>query len=64
MTNNFEVSALEVSYNYKNKRQIETFFKWIKQNLVIKKIWGYSVNAVKVNIWIAICTYYTDTVSL
>jgi hypothetical protein len=57
MTNNFEVSALQVSYIYKNRWQIETFFKWIKQNLVIKKLWGHSQNAVKVHIWIAICTY-------
>jgi hypothetical protein len=57
MTNNFEVSALQVSYIYKNRWQIETFFKWIKQNLVIKKLWGHSQNAVKTHIWIAICTY-------
>ena len=57
MTNNFEVTALEISYIYKNRWQIETFFKWIKQNLVIKKLWGHSQNAVKIHIWIAICTY-------
>lgn len=57
MTNNFEVSALEVSYIYKNRWQIETFFKWIKQNLVIKKLWGHSQNAVKIHIWTAICSY-------
>ena len=57
MTNNFEVTALEVSFIYKNRWQIETFFKWIKQNLVIKKLWGHSQNAVKTHIWIAICTY-------
>jgi len=57
MTNNFEVSALEVSNIYKNRWQIETFFKWIKQNLVIKKLWGHSQNAVKTHIWTAICTY-------
>lgn len=57
MTNNFDVSALEVCNIYKNRWQIETFFKWIKQNLVIKKLWGHSQNAVKINIWIAICTY-------
>jgi len=57
MTNNFQVSALQVSYIYKNRWQIETFFKWIKQNLVIKKLWGHSQNAVKTHIWIAICTY-------
>lgn len=57
MTNNFEVTALEVCNIYKNRWQIETFFKWIKQNLVIKKLWGYSQNAVKTHVWVAICTY-------
>jgi Domain of unknown function (DUF4372)/Transposase DDE domain len=57
MTNNFEVTALEIAYLYKNRWQIETFFKWIKQNLSIKKFWGHSSNAVKTHIWIAICTY-------
>jgi hypothetical protein len=33
------------------------FFKWIKQNLTIKKLWGHSANAVKIHIWAAICTY-------
>ena len=40
LTNNFEVSALEVANLYKNRWQIEVFFKWIKQNLTIKKFWG------------------------
>jgi hypothetical protein len=57
LTNNFEVSALEVARLYRNRWQIEVFFKWIKQNLTIKKLWGYSENAVNVHIWIAICTY-------
>ena len=57
LTNNFEVSALEVANLYKNRWQIEVFFRWIKQNLVIKKLWGQSENAVKIHIWMAICTY-------
>lgn len=57
LSNNFDVSALEIANLYKNRWQIETFFKWIKQNLVIKKLWGYSENAVKTHIWVAICTY-------
>lgn len=57
LTNNFEVSALEIANLYKNRWQIEVFFKWIKQNLVVKKLWGYSVNAVKTHLWMAICTY-------
>lgn len=57
LTNNFEVSALEIARLYRNRWQIEVFFKWIKQNLTIKKLWGHSENAVKVHIWIALCTY-------
>jgi hypothetical protein len=57
LTNNFEVSALEVANLYKNRWQIEVFFKWVKQNLVIKKLWGHSENAVKIHIWMAFCTY-------
>ena len=57
LSNNFEVSALEIARLYKNRWQIELFFKWIKQNLVIKKLWGHSPNAVKIHIWVAICAY-------
>lgn len=57
LTNNFEVSALEIAYLYKNRWQIEVFFKWIKQNLTIKKLWGHSENAVNIHIWVAISTY-------
>ena len=57
MTNNFEITALEIAHLYKNRWQIEIFFKWIKQNLSIKQFWGHSINAVKTHIWIAICTY-------
>jgi len=57
LSNNFEVSALEIANLYKNRWQIEVFFKWIKQNLIIKKLWGQSENAVKIHIWIAIITY-------
>ena len=57
LTNNFEVTALEVACLYQNRWQIEVFFRWIKQNLTIKKLWGHSENAVKIHIWIAICTY-------
>jgi hypothetical protein len=57
LTNNFDVSALEVANLYKNRWQIETFFKWIKQNLTIKKFWGHSENAVKIQLWVAIIAY-------
>jgi len=59
LTNNFEVSALEIARLYRNRWQIEVFFKWIKQNLTIKKLWGHSENAVNLHIWVAICTYLT-----
>lgn len=57
LTNNFDVSALEVAHLYRNRWQIEVFFKWIKQNLTIKKLWGHSENAVNLHLWAAICTY-------
>jgi hypothetical protein len=57
LTNNFEVSAFEIACLYKNRWQIEVFFKWIKQNLVIKKLWGHAEKAVKIHIWVAIITY-------
>lgn len=57
LTNNFVVSALEVAYLYKNRWQVEVFFKWIKQNLTVKKLWGCSENAVKIHLWMAICTH-------
>jgi hypothetical protein len=57
LTNNFEISAIEVATLYKYRWQIELFFKWIKQHLKIKKFWGETENAVKTQIWIAICNY-------
>jgi len=57
LTNNFILSALTVTQLYKCRWQIELFFKWIKQHLRIKAFYGTSVNAVKTQIWIAICVY-------
>lgn len=57
LTNNFEITAIEVALLYKHRWQIELFFKWIKQHLKIKRFWGESENAVKTQIWIAVCTY-------
>ena len=57
LTNNFDINAIDVALLYKNRWQIELFFKWIKQHLRIKKFWGQSSNAVKTQIWIAVCTY-------
>lgn len=57
LTNNFDLTAMEITLLYKYRWQIELFFKWIKQHLKIKKFWGESENAVKTQIWIAICNY-------
>ena len=57
ITNNFILSALLIANLYKQRWQIELFFKWIKQHLKIKSFWGYSENAVKTQIWIAVLTY-------
>ena len=57
LTNNFELDAFTITILYKNRWHIELFFKWIKQHLKIKKFWGQSENAVKTQIWIAVCTY-------
>ena len=57
ITNNFKTSAYQIAMLYKNRWQIELFFKWIKQHLRIKVFWGESPNAVKTQIWVAVCTY-------
>ncbi len=57
LSNNFNVTALEIASLYRIRWQIEIFFKWIKQNLTIKTLWGHSENAVNIHIWVAICTY-------
>lgn len=57
LTNNFELEPLEIATLYRYRWKIEVFFKWIKQNLQIKTLWGHSINAVKIHLWVAICTY-------
>lgn len=57
ITNNFEISAVDVANLYKYRWTIELFFKWIKQHLKVKTFWGYSFNAVKTQIYIAMITY-------
>lgn len=51
------MSAYSIALLYKNRWQIELFFKWMKQHLKIKSFWGHSENAVKTQICIALCTY-------
>ncbi len=57
LTNNFALPALTIAQLYKSRWQVELFFKWIKQHLRIKRFMGTSVNAVKTQIWIAICVH-------
>lgn len=57
LTNNFKLKAETVAQLYKHRWQIELFFKWIKQHLKIQSFWGYSENAVKIQIWVAISVY-------
>ncbi|MEA4995958.1 MAG: IS4 family transposase [Petrimonas sp.] len=57
LTNAMQISALQVAELYKNRWQVELFFKWLKQHLKIKKFRGTTENAVRIQIYIAICTY-------
>lgn len=57
ITNNFDLPAQTIAKLYKARWQVELFFKWIKQHLRIKAFYGTSANAVKTQIWIAVCVY-------
>jgi hypothetical protein len=57
LTNNFDLPALTIAKLYKCRWQVELFFKWIKQNLRIKHFFGTTDNAVKTQVWIAVCVY-------
>ena len=50
ISNNFEVGATEISALHRHRWSIELFFKWIKQNITVKTLWGHSENAVKVHL--------------
>jgi hypothetical protein len=56
-TNNFELKATEIARLYKYRWTVELFFKWIKQHLKIKTFWGYSENAVRIQVYSAIIAY-------
>lgn len=62
VTNNFAHPALVIAQLYKCRWQIELFFKWIKQHLRIKTFFGTSENAVKTQIWIAVCIYVLSAI--
>ena len=57
LSNRLDLSALTIAAIYKQRWQIELFFKWLKQNLMVKHFFGNSLNAVKSQIWIAVCVY-------
>ena len=57
LTNATHISSLLVAELYKNRWQIERSFKWLKQHLKIKKFWGTTENAVRIQIYVAISTY-------
>lgn len=57
LSNNFDLPAKTIADLYKQRWQVELFFKWIKQNLRIKTFYGTSENAVKTQIWIAVSVY-------
>jgi len=57
LTNNFDLPALTIAQLYKSRWRVELFFKWVKQNLRIKHFFGTSDNAVKTQVWIAVCVY-------
>lgn len=57
LTNHLELPALSIARLYKARWQVELFFRWIKQHLRIKHFYGNSPNAVKTQVWIAMCVY-------
>src|SRR5712675_207546 len=57
LTNNFQIPSPTVAAIYRQRWQVELFFKWIKQHLRIKRFYGTSPNAVKIQIWTAMATY-------
>jgi len=57
LTNDSDLPALVIAEIYKRRWKVETFFRWIKQNLRIKEFYGYSDNAVRTQLWIAVSVY-------
>ena len=57
LTNDFSLPSLKVADLYRNRWQVELFFKWLKQHLKIKKFWGVTENAVRIQMSVAIITY-------
>ena len=57
LTKNFSLPALTITELYRLRWQVELFFKWIKQNLRIKTFYGINENAIKTQIWTAVCAF-------
>ena len=57
LTNIFTIPAQTVADIFKLRWEIELFFKWIKQHLRIQSFYGTSANAVKIQVWVALCIY-------
>ena len=57
VTNAVDIPATTVAALYKERWQVELFFKWIKQHLKVKSFVGGSMNAVRTQLWIALCAY-------
>ena len=57
LTNNWETSAKDIALLYKYRWQVELFFKWLKQHLQVKKFWGHTENAVRIQVYTAISAY-------
>ena len=57
LTNHFALPALRVAQLYKQRWQVELFFRWLKQHLRIKSFYGTSANAVRTQLWVAVIVY-------
>jgi transposase len=57
LSNATNITSLQVADLYKNRWQVELFFKWLKQHLKIKKFWGTTENAVRIQIYCTIIAY-------
>jgi hypothetical protein len=57
LSNHFSHPALTIAHLYRRRWQVELFFKWIKQHLRIRSFFGTSENALKTQIWTAVCAY-------
>jgi IS4 transposase len=64
LTSNFVLPALTIAQIYKSRWQIGLYFKWIKQQLRIKTLYGTSENAVETRIWIAVSVYVLAAIVL